>query len=109
MDNTEQVPSRLHETYPPERKHIRWDPTINTGHMLSAGTSIIASLVFVMASWATMDKRVVILEEARLATQQANRDRQDQIKDKFDDVKTSLTELKVTVEGLRRDIQERKK
>src|SRR5678816_4582724 len=98
-DNTETTPPRLSAVYP-ERKHARWDPTINMGHLLSAATSIIASLVFVMASWATMDKRVVVLEEARLAQQQANRDRQDQIKDKFDDVRNSVNELKAVMLSL---------
>ncbi len=108
-DNTETTPARLSEVYPPERKHTRWDPTINMGHLLSAGSSIIASLVFVMASWATMDKRVVVLEEARLAQIQAARDRQDQTNEKFNDVKGALVEIKQTMESLRRDIQDKRK
>ena len=108
MDNTETTPDRLAGDYKlnEERKHVRWDPTINTGHLLSAGTSIVASLVFVMASWATMDKRVTVLEENRLSQTVAAQERQQQTNEKFNDVKTSLTEIKTSVESLRRDLQQ---
>jgi hypothetical protein len=111
IDSTEVTPRRLYDDYQmtEERKHVRWDPTINTGHLLSAGTSIVASLVFVMASWATMDKRVVILEEARLATNIAAQERQGQTNEKFNDVKASLTEIKASVENLRRDLQDNRR
>jgi Skp family chaperone for outer membrane proteins len=108
-DNTETTPDRLSHEYPHERKHIRWDPTINTGHILSAGTSIIAALVFTMASWSTMDKRLVVLEEARLSQNQVTRDRADQVNEKFKDVKESLTDIKTSVENLRRELQEKRK
>lgn len=109
MDNTEITPDRLTPVYPHERKHVRWDPTINIGHILSAGASIVASLVFVMASWTAMDKRVVVLEEARATQSQAARDRQDQTNEKFNDVKSTLAEIKQTMESLRRDIAEKRK
>lgn len=108
-DNTETTPDRLFASYPHERKHIRWDPTINTGHILSASASIVASLVFVMTAWATVDKRLVVLEEARQSQATANRERQDQVNEKFGDVKERLGELKLSVDLLRRDLQDRKK
>jgi hypothetical protein len=73
------------------------------------GTSIITMLVVVMASWSTLDKRIVVLEEARITQQQINRDRADAVNEKFSDLKGSLTELKVSVESLRRDLQEKRK
>lgn len=109
-DNTETTPRRLEHEYhlepEHERRRVRWDPTINTGHLISAGTSIVASLVFVMASWSTMDKRVVVLEEARLSQGLTAQERQQQTNEKFNDVKASLTEIKSSVENLRHDIQQ---
>lgn len=106
MDNSETTPARLEAL---ERKRMRWDPTVNMGHLMTMATSMVASLVFVMASWSTMDKRVVILEEARLTAVVNARERQESVNDKFSDVKTSLQEIKTSVESLRRDVQEKKR
>jgi outer membrane murein-binding lipoprotein Lpp len=112
-DNTESTPHRLegeyHLSHEHERRKIRFDPTINTGHLLSAGTSMVASLVFVMASWAAIDKRIVVLEEARLATNIAAQERQGQTNEKFNDVKSTLSEIKASVENLRRDLQDNRR
>jgi hypothetical protein len=54
-------------------KKIRFDGTINLGHIISA----ITVLMGIMAGWAMMDKRVVVLEEARLMQAQIDK-RQDE-------------------------------
>jgi signal transduction histidine kinase len=58
---------------PEPQKRIRFDGTINLGHILTVVTFIGAGAV----AWNTMDKRVAILEEARLV-QKAIDARQDE-------------------------------
>jgi hypothetical protein len=58
---------------PDPQKKIRFDGTINLGHLLTVATFLGAGVV----GWNAMDKRVVILEEARLVQRQIDR-RQDE-------------------------------
>lgn len=78
-----------------ERK-FRFDMTINIGHVLT----VLGFLVAGTAAWNAMDKRVLVLEEARLS--QRDRDAaQDSIsRDKFQEVKDSLVDLRRSVEKL---------
>lgn len=55
------------------QRKIRFDGTINLGHILT----FVGVLCAGFAAWATMDKRVVVLEEARLVQTQIDR-RQDE-------------------------------
>lgn len=45
-----------------QERRIRFDGTINLGHILT----FLGFLVSAMVAWTTMDKRVVVLEEARV-------------------------------------------
>jgi hypothetical protein len=92
-----------------ERRKIRWDPTINMGHVLSATASIVASLVFVIALYTSVDRRLVVLEEARASASLNARDRDDRLKEKFDDLKGGIKDTRESVELLRREIQEKRK
>lgn len=87
---------------------VRWDPTINMGHIITMATSLISSLIFVMVAWSSVDKRVLILEEARTSQAQSAHDRQEMLNDKIVDVKSSLNEVKASIENLRRDVQAKK-
>lgn len=91
-----------------ERRHARWDPTINLGHIISASAAIISALTFAIGVYVVVNSRVVILEEAK--TYQIARDlAQDAaVKDKFDDVKAAIQEMKAAVNELRRDVREKK-
>ncbi len=75
---------------PPERKRIHWDRSVNIGNILSTVASIVISLIFVLESWYTMDKRVAVLETNN-------------------QVKESLADIKHSIEDLRRDIQGNRK
>ena len=69
---------------PDPQKKIRFDGTINLGHLLTVATFLGAGVV----GWNAMDKRVVILEEARLVQRQIDR-RQDE---EFTDYKRTIRE-----------------
>jgi len=82
-------------------ERLVWDRTISTGNVVSLVASIVASLVFVLTSWALMAKRIVILEEARITQAQINKDRADTNKE-------ALNEIKAAIESLRKEIKEKK-
>lgn len=105
-DATETTPDRLRPAY--ERKRVRWDPTINMGHLITMVTSMITSLVFVMASWAAIDKRVTVLEEARLVQRERDTDARDQLREKIDGLKEASKETRESIELLRREVIQRK-
>lgn len=65
-------------------KKIRFDGTINLGHVLTA----ISFLGMGMVAWSQMDKRVVVLEEARLMQAQLDK-RQDEDRN---EIKRSIRE-----------------
>lgn len=76
-------------------KRLHFDPTINAGHIL---TFIIAAAA-VAGVWTTLDKRVVVLEEAR--NYQRERDLgQDK------DIGAQLLEIKATLRDVRNGVDE---
>lgn len=77
----------------PENR-VRFDKTINLGHVLT----VISFLIVAAVQWNILDKRVLVLEEFRMA--QRERDMaQDQIaKDKFGEVRDALADLRRSVE-----------
>jgi len=77
----------------PENR-VRFDKTINLGHVLTVSSFLIVAAV----QWNILDKRVLVLEEFRMA--QRERDKaQDQIaKDKFGEVRDALADLRRSVE-----------
>jgi hypothetical protein len=69
---------------PEPQKKIRFDGTINLGHLLTVATFLGAGVV----GWNAMDKRVTVLEEARIVQKQIDR-RQDE---EFNDYKRTIRE-----------------
>ena len=92
--NDEQLERRSGRDRREPDNRIKFDKTINLGHVLTMAAMIAA----VMASWSLMDKRVVILEEARNA--QRDRDSaQDMVsRDKFQEVRDALIDVRRAVE-----------
>jgi hypothetical protein len=79
---------------------IKFDKTINLGHVLSMAAMIAA----VMASWSLMDKRVVVLEVTQNQQAAAQRER-DSVQDsstreKFGEVREGLADLRRSVEKI---------
>lgn len=52
----------------PNRKGIRWDATINLGHVLTFVGFIVAGF----GAWATLDKRLTVIEEHRYLQKQVD-------------------------------------
>ena len=88
-----------HQPPPDQNKRIRFDGTINAGHVLTS----IGMLAAMAVGWNTLDARVVRLEEAK-AYQFRRDDAQDVfITLKFGEIKDALKEVKEGVNELRRD------
>jgi hypothetical protein len=83
------------QQYPNERK-IRFDSTINLGHILTfigfIGTGAIA--------WSTMDKRVVVLEEARVTQQQIDHRQEESVNEQKRTVREDLKEISQKLDRL---------
>lgn len=73
---------------------VRFDKTINLGHILTMVVMISA----VMASWSLLDKRVVVLEEARQAQRDRDTTQDVSSREKFQEVRDALIDLRRSVE-----------
>lgn len=73
---------------------MRFDNTINLGHLLTFA----GFLITIMVSWTTLDKRVVVLEESRKA--QAIMDSAQDLRsaEKFSEIRDTLGEIKRSVD-----------
>ena len=81
---------------PDPDNRVRFDKTINLGHLLTMAGFLLMTLV----QWNMMDKRVVVLEEFR-GTQREKDTTQDTItREKAQEVKDALRDVKNSIEKL---------
>lgn len=81
---------------PQPDNRVRFDKTINLGHILT----IISFLLLTLTQWNMMDKRVVVLEESRLTQRERDTSQDTNTREKAQEVKDALRELKTSVEKL---------
>lgn len=79
---------------PPQENRIRFDKTVNLGHILTMGMF----LVTIMAGWNMMDKRLLVLEEARASQRDRDALQDTTAKDNQQTIKEALTDLRRSVE-----------
>lgn len=86
-----------------EKKHIkmRYDPTVNLGHILTFVTLVAAGF----GAWSAIDKRVLVLEAAQrtqaLIDEHQNQRQSDQlgtIRDALGDIRASINKLNEKLE-----------
>ena len=80
----------------PQENRVRFDKTISLGHIISAATFLAALAL----QWNAMDKRVVVLEEARQSQKERDAAQDSLSRDKFGEVKDVLVDLRHSVEKL---------
>lgn len=83
---------------------IRFDKTINLGHILTFAGFIISGMMV----WSTLDKRVVVLEESRKAQELRDTGQDQRNTDQMSAIRESLTDIKQNVIALR-DRQDRER
>lgn len=81
----------------------RYDPTINLGHILT----FLGFIVTIVIGWNTLDKRVVVLEEARHAQGQVDRHQDQLANQQLSFIRESLAEIKKSVDRLSDKVDER--
>lgn len=91
---THRVERRRHMSE--EKKRLSFDPTINAGHVLT----FVGFLLSMMLGWSVMDKRVVVLEEARKAQAQVDAHQDALQRASNDSVRESLSEIKQGIREL---------
>lgn len=79
---------------PQSENRIRFDKTVNLGHVLT----FVGFLVATGVSWSTLDKRVAVLEAAMVMQRERDAMQDSANKDKFQEVKEALNDLKRSVE-----------
>lgn len=77
-------------------KKIRFDGTVNAGHILS----LIAFLVSGFVAWSTLDKRVVVLEEARRAQIERDEGQDRYLRDRIDLLSKGQDQIQRSIERL---------
>jgi hypothetical protein len=78
------------------RSRIRFDRTINLGNVLT----MVAMVVIVMTSWSMQDKRLAVLEEARMSQREKDQAQDADRREKFGEVRDALQDLRRSVEKL---------
>lgn len=73
---------------------VVFDKTINLGHLLTVASMIGA----VMVSWSLMDKRVVVLEEARQSQRDRDMAQDNSTRDSMQQVRDALVDLRRSIE-----------
>lgn len=76
------------------RQGFRFDKTISLTHLLTMVTMLVA----LMVQWSLMDKRVVVLEEARQAQRDRDTTQDTASREKFQEVRDALIDLRRSVE-----------
>ncbi len=85
-------------TEPTDQKHkrVQFDPTINLGHVLTFVGLLGAGVV----GWNTLDKRVVVLEEAKTYQRERDLAQDNTIRDQLVDLKEAMREVKRSVDKI---------
>ena len=83
---------------------MKFDPTVNAGHMLTFA----GFLLTIFIGWATLDKRVVVLEEQRRSQELRDQSQDNRSGERIGEIREALGDIKRTVEKVN-DKLERKK
>lgn len=86
------------------RRRLTFDPTINAGHILTF-VSLTAALI---VGWNTLDKRVVVLEEAKNYQRERDNAQDEAITDKLVEIREGIKDLRRSVDDLRKSQEQRK-
>ena len=82
---------------------LRFDPTINAGHLLTVAGFIIAGF----AGWTTLDKRVVVLEEQRKSQEVRDLGQDSRSGEKFGEIRETMRDIKQTLDVVREKLEKR--
>ncbi len=78
-------------------RKIKFDPTINLGHILT----FLGFIFSIFVGWTVLDKRVTVLEEQRRLQAQVDSSQDNTATANMRQIFDTLTEIKVSVEKIR--------
>lgn len=81
------------------KRRLTFDPTINAGHLLTF-VSLMAAIVI---GWNTLDKRVVVLEEAKQYQRERDQAQDAAIGEKLVDIREGIKDIRRSVEELKKE------
>lgn len=82
---------------------MKFDPTINAGHLLTFA----GFLITISVGWSTLDKRVVILEEQRKSQEVLDKAQDSRSSEKFGEIRETMREIKTTLDVVRDKLEKR--
>lgn len=85
------------------RRAIKFDGTINMGHLLTFTAGLLAGV----AAWNGIDKRITILEEARLSQGRRDDTQDSLLRDRIGSIEATLNKIDQRVERLGDRLTER--
>lgn len=81
------------QDHPPR---FKFDPTINLGHVLT----FLGFVLTILLGWSALDKRILVLEEARQTQAQIDRNQDQLSTQQLQYIRETLQEIKQTVTRL---------
>lgn len=81
-------------------RRLKFDPTINAGHILT----FVAMVIAVMSSYSLLDKRIGVLEEKAQSAVAVQTERQGEQKEALKEIKQDIKDLQRTVNDISRAI-----
>lgn len=82
---------------------LKYDPTINAGHLLTFA----GFLITISVGWSTLDKRVVILEEQRKSQEVLDKAQDSRSSEKFGEIRETMRDIKQTLDVVRDKLEKR--
>ena len=82
---------------------MKFDPTINAGHLLTFA----GFLITISVGWSTLDKRVVILEEQRKSQEVRDQAQDLRSSEKFGEIRETMRDIKQTLDVVRDKLEKR--
>ena len=86
----------MNDSHDQPRRGIKFDPTINLGHVLT----FLALMIAGFGAWSALDKRVTIIEESRFAQKMLDNNQDARASEATVQMKEVLTRLDRQVERL---------
>ena len=87
----------------PQGGRLKFDPTINAGHLLTFA----GFLITISVGWSTLDKRVVILEEQRKSQESLDKAQDSRSSEKFGEIRETMRDIKQTLDVVREKLEKR--
>lgn len=76
-----------------KKSGIKFDPTVNLGHILT----FVGFILAILAAWQNLDKRLIILEENRNLQAQVDRSQDARLDDRTRHISEVLSEIKNSI------------